>query len=93
MDTVDIGPFAYTTGGELALEHRRKIGSGGFGDVHEVCLCPKLLILCVDVPRLYWRGLNCLINTHLKGFRKEIISSSRYRGGNRERGPRHYKAL
>jgi hypothetical protein len=39
MDIVD-GPlvkFAYTTNGDIDLEHKRKIGYGGFGDVHEVC--------------------------------------------------------
>jgi hypothetical protein len=28
--------FAYTTGGDQRLLHKRQIGAGAFGDVHEV---------------------------------------------------------
>ena len=30
--------FAYTTGGDQKLLHKRRLGSGAFGDVHEVTL-------------------------------------------------------
>jgi hypothetical protein len=42
-DNVAVARFAYTTGGDLDLQHMQKIGAGGFGDVHKACPCPNLL--------------------------------------------------
>jgi hypothetical protein len=39
--------FDYTTGGDSRVMHKRKIGAGGYGDVHEVHLCLKSLTLDV----------------------------------------------
>jgi hypothetical protein len=43
MANVAVARFAYTTGGDLDLQHMQKIGTGGFGDVHKVPPCPNLL--------------------------------------------------
>jgi hypothetical protein len=46
MDTTVDGilAFAYTTDGDCGVEHRRKLGSGGSADVHEVCSCQLSLM-------------------------------------------------
>jgi len=33
-------PFGYTTDNDPTLEYRRKLGSGGYGTVHEVLRLP-----------------------------------------------------
>ena len=33
--------FDYTTGGDSRVMHKRKIGAGGYGDVHEVQSLPE----------------------------------------------------
>ena len=36
LRSLEGSPLYWTTGSHPAIEHRRKIGSGGFGEVHEV---------------------------------------------------------
>jgi hypothetical protein len=51
--------FSYTTGGHHGLLHKRRVGVGGYGDVHEVAI-PfnlKLTFLCrVDLRNCNRKG-------------------------------------
>jgi len=45
---MEANEYAWICGGNIDVSHRRLIGSGGYGDVHEVC--PEfVLILTTDV--------------------------------------------
>lgn len=52
--------FSYTTGGDITLLHKRKIGGGGFGQVHEV-LPPipphNFAYRLVALQHSHWKGL------------------------------------
>jgi hypothetical protein len=48
--------YLYTTGGDENLLHTKVLGSGGFGNVHEVSVL-LFALTCVDVQRPSWTGI------------------------------------